>query len=70
MVYIPSIQHNLIPPFIIREAGVIVNDVPKIHCQVSTKDDHAIIFSKDDLRTPLKLFGVFSYFYTFVPTAK
>ena len=29
--YVPSMNHNLIPPFIMREAGIIVNDVPKIH---------------------------------------
>ena len=33
---------NLIPPFIMREAGLIVNDVPKIHCKSPSKFDHAI----------------------------
>ena len=26
--YVPSMNHNLIPPFILREAGLIMNDVP------------------------------------------
>ena len=30
--YIPTMKHNLIPPFIMREAGLVVNDVPRIHC--------------------------------------
>ena len=34
--YIPSMTHNLIPPFVMREAGVCVNDVPKKH---SKKED-------------------------------
>ena len=29
--YIPSMNHNLMPPFIFREAGLIVNNVPRIH---------------------------------------
>ena len=29
--HIPSMQHNLIPPFIMREADLEVNDVPRIH---------------------------------------
>jgi hypothetical protein len=28
--HVPSMQHNLIPPFIMREAGLVVNDVPKM----------------------------------------
>jgi hypothetical protein len=29
--YVPSLDHNLLPPFMMREAGVIVKDTPKIH---------------------------------------
>ena len=29
--YVPSMDNNLIPPFMLRELGVTVNDVPKIH---------------------------------------
>ena len=32
--YVPSMSHNLIPPFILREAGLLVNDVPRIHTKV------------------------------------
>jgi len=34
--YIPSMDHNLLPPFILREAGVQCNDVPKIHVDTPT----------------------------------
>ena len=28
---VPAMDHNLVPPFILREAGLIVNGTPKIH---------------------------------------
>ena len=31
--YIPTMTHHLMPPFILREVGITVNDVPKIHCE-------------------------------------
>ena len=33
VLFVPSMEHNLIPPFILREAGFIVNDIPRIQCQ-------------------------------------
>jgi hypothetical protein len=42
--YIPSMQINLLPPFIMRVGGVKVNDVPKIHCNYPTTSDHCISF--------------------------
>ena len=44
--HVPSMQNNLIPPFILREAGITVNDVPKIHRDDPTEDDHAIFSRK------------------------
>ena len=57
--HIPSMSHNLIPPFIMRAGGVIVNDVPKIHCADPTVNDHCIRFTGSDLRIPLQLTGTF-----------
>ena len=31
VLYVESVDHNLIPPFILREIGLIVNERPKIH---------------------------------------
>ena len=64
--YVPSMEHNLIPPFMLREMGVTVNDVPKIHKEDPTVDDHAITFT--GFRVPLSLWGIFSYFLTSKPT--
>ena len=55
---------NLIHPFIVREACVVINDKPKMHVSDTLLDDHAIIFVKDNMRIPLKLNGIFSYFET------
>ena len=56
--YVPSMQHNLLPPFVLRKAGVKVNETPKIHVADPSKDDHAIIFPETGLRIPLQLWGV------------
>ena len=61
--YVPTMERNLIPPFIIREAGLQVNDVPRIHCGEDLNDDsHCIICKDAGLKIPLRLRGVFSIF--------
>ena len=60
----PSMNHNLIPPFMLRTVGVIVNDVPKIHCEDPAVDNHCISFDNSDLWIPFQINGVFSYFHT------
>ena len=62
--HVPSNKNNLIPPFIMREAGLVVNDTPKIHCQEATVEDHTVYCKEHDLRIPLMLDGIFSYFPT------
>ena len=62
--HVPSNEHNLIPPFIMREAGLVVKDTPKIHCQEATVEDHTVYCKEHDLRIPLSLDGIFSYFPT------
>ena len=66
--YVPSMDNNLIPPFMLRGMGVTVNDVPKIHKEDPTADDHAITFVETGFRIPLSLWGIFSYFLTSKPT--
>ena len=45
----------------------MVNECAKIHCEDPTREDHAIIFKGYDLRIPLQLHGIFSYFVTRKP---
>ena len=61
--HIPSMKHNMIPQFILREAGLEVNDIPRIHIRDEvTRESQSIIMTRVDLRIPLQLSGVFSYF--------
>ena len=64
---VPSMSNNLIPLFIMRKNGIMVNECAKIHCEDPTREDHAIIFKGYDLCIPLWLHGVFSYFVTRKP---
>jgi hypothetical protein len=66
--YIPSMDTNLIPPFIMRAGGVVVNDTAKIHCAQPTVDDHCIQFTDSELKIPLQLNGIFSYFNSRLPS--
>ena len=66
--HVPSMDHNLIPPFMLREAGIEVNETPKIHKENPTVDDHAITFPNLGLRIPMGLWRVISYFPTSMPS--
>ena len=68
--HVPSMVNNLLPPFVMREAGIEINDTPKIHTDVPGVDDHSIYFTKTGFRIPLALWGVFSYFPTTKPTVQ
>ena len=68
--HVPSMTHNLLPPFMLREAGIQINEVPKIHVTSPTEEHHAIIFQEKTFRIPLTLHGTFSYFPTSKPTTQ
>ena len=68
--HVPAMVHNLIPPFIMRELGVIVNDMAKIHLNNPMEEDHSLFFQEVNLRIPLQLHGVFSYFETSKPSTQ
>ena len=64
-VHIPLMQPNLIPLFIMREANLEVNDVPRIHIRDELiRESHSIMILQVDLQIPFQLSGVFSYFAT------
>ena len=52
--FIKSMQHHLIPPFILREAGLQVKEIPKQHCQDPTVSDHSIYLQKSQSSSPAK----------------
>ena len=66
--HVPAMQHNLLPPFMMREAGIHVKDTPKIQIDDPSIEDHSIYFKETGLRIPLSLDGVFSYFPTNKPS--
>ena len=66
--YIPSMHHHLVPPCIMREAGVEVNEVPKIHCANVTNRSHSIWLEEPQIKINLELKGIFSRFKTRKPT--
>ena len=66
--HVPSLKHNLLPPFILHEAGLEVNEAAKIHINEPSKTDRAIISKSNDLIIPLQLNGIFSFFRTRKPT--
>ena len=68
--YVPSMNNNLLPPFALREAGILVEDVPKIHVNDPGVENHSIFFKETGLRIPLFLWGVFSYFPSSKPTTE
>ena len=68
--YVPTIEHNLLPPFILREARIKCNNITNIHVKYPDVDDHALSFAVINICIPLQLWGLFSYFHTRVTTPK
>ena len=65
---VPSMDHKLIPPFILHEACLTLNDTYMIHLKEPSIDDHAIIFLNSDMRIRFHLHGTFSCFSNLMPT--
>jgi hypothetical protein len=42
--YVPSMDYTLLPPFVMREAGLIVKDTPKIQLDNPSEENYAIAF--------------------------
>ena len=71
--HIKSMENNLVPPFMIRLAGVEVDECPKFMCRSPSVKNHAICFKADkwnevELQIPLQLYGTISYFPSRIPS--
>ena len=71
--HIKNMENNLIPPFMMRLAGVEVDECPKFMCKNPIERNHAICFKGDqweqiELQIPLQLHGTISYFASRIPT--
>jgi hypothetical protein len=63
-------KNNLIPPFVMRDAGIRVNNTPKIQTSDPAEEDHSIYYTDNDFQIPLSLWRVFSYFVTSKPSTE
>ena len=61
-------NNNLIPSFVMREAGIIVSKMPKIHLEDLDVKVYSVYFAETKLRIYLSLLGVFSYLPMTKPT--
>ena len=59
---IQSMDHNLLPPFLIREASLFLDETPKFQLTSLSQDNHTIYDEVTGLRIHLHLNGAFSYF--------
>ena len=66
--HMPTMDYNLIPPFILREAGLQVHDRPKIHSDTPSNEDHTTFIPVLEQRIIMQLRGTFSVFKTRQPS--
>ena len=62
--HVDSMGHNLVPPFIMRKAGLEVDERAKIHTPQPSKEQHSVYCREIDLRIPLKIEGIVLVFET------
>ena len=66
--YVESLESNLIPPFVMRLAGIEVNECPKFLSKYPTEQDHSLFFREEDVRIPLQLKNTISFFPSRLPS--
>ena len=67
-IYVEEMKHNLLTPFLLREAGIVLNETPKMQQDEPTIMNHSMLFSEENLRVHLGLQGIISYFSSRKPT--
>ena len=65
--YFKGVNHNLIPPLIIRLDGLEVHDCPKLFYRNPKMSHHSIILPYLQLHLTLPIKGVISYLPTRMP---
>ena len=61
-------KHNLLSPFIMRLAGLEVNEQPKFMTRNPTTKHHSVYFKDNDIILPLTIKGIVSFLPTRNPT--
>jgi len=59
---IPTMDHNLLPPFLIREASLFIDETPKFQSTSLSKNNHTICDDETGMMIDLQIRGTFSYF--------
>ena len=65
---VPIMNNNIIQPFIVREADLVVNERAKIHAMDPSVEDHSIYFPHFDIHIELFLHILFPFFPTYKPS--
>ena len=65
--HIKSMKMNLIPPFMMRLAGLTVNECPKFLSPHPNINNHSIYCKESNRRIPLELWGIISMIPTQIP---
>ena len=60
--YIKEMKVNLIPPFLMRLNGIKIDECPKFLATDPNDNTHSIFMEEYDIRIPLNLIGIISYF--------
>ena len=60
-------EHNLLPPIMMRLNGILVEECPKFVCPNPTIETHSIFFPTENNQLPLDLHGTTSYISTIRP---
>jgi hypothetical protein len=61
---IPTMNHNLVPPFLVQEAGLLLDETPKCQAPNQSATNHSIIDSDSGMHIHMALDGIFLYFLT------
>ena len=65
--YIRDMEHNLLPPIMIRPNGILIDECPKFLFPNPTIETYSIFFPTENTRLPLALHGTTSYISTRSP---
>ena len=59
--YLKQMETALIPPFMMRIAGIEIDECPKFLAKKPSIKNHSIYFPDEDIRIPMKIYGIISY---------
>ena len=67
--YLQQMTVTLFPPFMVRLAGIDLNECPKFLAKNPSLEHHSIYFPDHNLRVPFQIYGTISYIPVRLPTS-